>query len=464
MEWQTIWQDPFAAYLDHFQDLIGDHRTGVTLAETVKGIISAGSLVCRKIASCSPVLAAVGDGAQRIIRFAKGKSIKRSPNIDAEHLTERLRRRGLDYLLEEGPAELWLILDHSDLRKPYAEEMPHLMEVKDLNGDLVPGYRTTNVLGVAPKRRRGLLYHRLFSSQEDGFLSQPLELQRAIQMVHGALAAQEKDVVVSWIMDTEMDDEAIWRTIWEQEAHLVCRLKHFERLVEFQDEAGEWQAGDIEQVREQLRLLAQMKARMRVCVGRQKRPKMQPVGVEIRACPLRLTYDQNVRRKGPERIVQKQVWLVEVHLPDTRLKPWLILTDWPVSGPADARRIFLMYRQRWSVEDSFKFTKECLGWEEVQLLDMKGIRTLVALAWVAAGFLYELGITLEWPEVQLLARLGGWVRRKDRPPGKMVITRGLRRLMEAMTTQAFLDQYIAEHGALPPRIAALMGLAPPEDL
>jgi hypothetical protein len=28
--------------------------------------------------------------------------------------------------------------------------------------------------------------------------------------------------------------------------------------------------------------------------------------------------------------------------------------------------------------------------------------------------------------------------------------------MEAMTTQAFLDQYIDEHGALPPRIAAIM--------
>jgi hypothetical protein len=54
-----------------------------------------------------------------------------------------------------------------------------------------------------------------------------------------------------------------------------------------------------------------------------------------------------------------------------------------------------MYRQRWAVEDSFKFTKDVLGWEEVQRLELEGIRTLLALAWVAAGFLYELGITLE---------------------------------------------------------------------
>ena len=88
----------------------------------------------------------------------------------------------------------------------------------------------------------------------------------------------------------------------------------------------------------------------------------------------------------------------------------------------------------------------------------------MALAWVAAGFLYELGVNLEWPEVQLLARLGGWVQRKDRPPGKIVITRGLRRLMEAMTTQAFLDQYVAEHGDLPPRIAAIMREMRSQDL
>jgi transposase len=66
-----------------------------------------------------------------------------------------------------------------------------------------------------------------------------------------------------------------------------------------------------------------------------------------------------------------------------------------------------MYRQRWSVEDAFKFLKTCLGWEEVQGLDWQAVRTLVALAPVAAGFLFDLGVTFEWAQVQLLAKLGG---------------------------------------------------------
>jgi hypothetical protein len=176
----------------------------------------------------------------------------------------------------------------------------------------------------------------------------------------------------------------------------------------------------------------------------------------VKACPIQLTYKTNVRREGPGETVQKKLWLVEVRLSGTSLKPWLLITDWPVTDAESAVRIFQMYRQRWAVEDSFRFIKDTLGWEEVQLLDLTGIRTLLALGWVAAGFLYELGVTLDWEEVRLLARLGGWAERKGNKPGKIVLTRGLRRLLDMLVAQAFLDRYRSEHGDLPPRIASLL--------
>jgi hypothetical protein len=123
-----------------------------------------------------------------------------------------------------------------------------------------------------------------------------------------------------------------------------------------------------------------------------------------------------------------------------------------------------MYRQRWAAEDSFKFAEGALGWEEVQLLDLEGIRTPLALTWVAAGFLYELGVTLEWEEVRFLARLGGSVDREDNPPGKIVLTHGLRRIMDMLYTQAFLDRYCEQHGVLPPRIAAWVREPSPSEL
>jgi hypothetical protein len=226
-----------------------------------------------------------------------------------------------------------------------------------------------------------------------------------------------------------------------------------------------WQAGDIAAARPHVRRLARAETLMVVQRGRQPRPKEQRVPVEVWACPIRLQYDTQVRRAGAGEVVTQALWLVEVRLPDTPLEPWLLVTDWPVRTEDDALRVFRMYRQRWAVEDSFKFTKDCLGWEEVQVLDLEGVRTLVALAWVAAGFLYELGVTLEWADVYLLARLGGWVPHKDRKPGKITLTRGLRRLLEMLTTEALLTAYYREHGTFPPKITALLrGWQPPDEL
>ncbi len=43
------------------------------------------------------------------------------------------------------------------------------------------------------------------------------------------------------------------------------------------------------------------------------------------------------------------------------------------------------------------------------------------------------------------------------PPGKIVLTRGLRRLMDVCATEAIMTAHIAEYGALPPQIAAILG-------
>lgn len=454
MTWEQSWEDPFAVYLKHFGGLMGDKRTRLTFGEVVRGIISGGSLVCQRIAAQSAVLNGVTDGAQRVIRLATGESTKRS-QLDAENLTERLRGRGLAELGEADTDELWLILDESELRKPYAQMMPDLMQVRNLDGSLVPGYRTVNVLGVTPQRR-GILYHHLFSSQAADFVSEPTEVQTALQTVHQAVQAQERWRSVNWIMDSGLDDVAVWRTIWEQDEHLVCRLQHIDRLISYQAADQTWQEGNVAEARRALKLWATAQTDMVTQRGRQQRPKAQTVTAEIRACPVRLNYDANVRREGAAAPAQKDLWLVEVRLLGTKLEPWLLITDWPVTDAASALRIFRMYRQRWAVEDSFKFTKDCLGWEEVQVLDLTGIRTLVALAWVAAGFLYELGINLDWPEVQLLAKLGGFVPHKGRKPGKTVLTWGLHRVLDMLTTEALLERYVREHGALPPRIAALL--------
>jgi len=462
MQLQSAQEVVLPAYLASFDRLSGDRRTQVTLGETVKGIIGAGSLVCQQIAASSAVLSAAKEGGQRVSRLARGESTKRS-QISAETLTAVLRERGIKQLSETDVDELWLIADGSELRKPYAREMPYLMQVLDLKKKKVPGYRTMNVIGVVPSRR-WILYHQLFSSKEEDFLSESLEAEWALQTVSQALQEVKERMSITWILDTGFDNVAVWRTIWEQEEHVVCRLKHKERLIEYQAQDGRWIEGDVQGALQELQPLCNAWTEMVVRRGRQRKAKRQPVPVQISACPVRLTYQTNVRREGPGQEIQKELWLVEVRLPGTKLEPWLLLTDWPVTDADSALRIFRMYRQRWAVEDGFRFIKDVLGWEDVQLLDLEGIRTLLALGCVAAGFLYELGLTLEHEGVQLLARLGGWIPRKDSKPGKIVLTRGLRRLLDLLVTNAVLDRYRSEHGDLPPQIAAFLQPSPSGEL
>lgn len=450
-------------YLDYYRPLIGDKRTEELVRGTVEGIIGAESLVCARIAAHSPILATKSqNGEQRVRRMAAGETTKRS-ELDSEHLVDRLQSYGVRQLGDEG-GEVLAIMDMSELRKPYSRQMSDLMKVRALGGEgLVPGYRTINVLGIGSEHRRGVLYHRLFSSEADDFESESKEIRAAIDSVGAALAGRVGRV--TYVTDSQFDDEAVWGAIWEQGNHLVGRLKHKERLVEqvvVAEEVGDqeqWRQVTIEEAAKQARELARVRTDLVVRKTGQKREKLQPVTAVILACRIRVTYQVDVRTRKDGAIRQKVVWLVVVRLEHVNWEPWLLLTDWSVEDAPSAVRVFQAYRQRWAVEDCFKFTKQVLGWEDVQLLDLTAVRTLVALGWVAAGFLYELGITLEWPEVRLLARLGGWTPRQDRKPGKTIITRGLQRLLDHWSTDAILRDEIARHGQLPPRIAAFLNTA-----
>ena len=283
MKWELAWNNPLTTYLEPFDALVGDHRTWITLTETVRGIISSGSLVCQRIAAHAPVLAAVKKGAQRIIRMVTGVSTKRSPQLDATHLTAQLRTQAVAHLRATPGDELWLIGDGSDLRKPHAKTMPDLMKVRALGGGLVPGYRTLTVLGMT-KGWRGILYHRLFSSNEAGFVSEPYEVQQALATVSRALAELKPALPITWILDSGFDDIAVWRTIWEQQEHLVCRIAHPERLVECADGQGGWQASTLAAARHQMALVARAQTLLEVQKRGQPRAKRQSVTAEIRAC------------------------------------------------------------------------------------------------------------------------------------------------------------------------------------
>jgi len=376
--------------------------------------------------------------------MAEGDSTKRS-RLEADEVTNILREQGVGNL--RGEAELELVLDGMELRRPGAHEQEYLMSVKALDGSLVNGYRSFNVLGMG-QEARGLLYHKLFSSNLPDFQSENVEIKAAIQQTEQALI--DYAGAKTWAIDMGFDNDDVWWEIWQHPgSHLVNRVYHLERIVEWQTASGQWQERYLDATFQYMKHLATIETQLEVRLPGQKYAKRQSVTVELSAVPIRVYHPEDKSRTKP-------VWLVRAKVVGAVGKPWYLLTDWPVTDVESAVRIFRFYRRRWAVEDTFKFIKTSFGIEEVQMLSFEAIRRLVAYGWVAAGFLFHLGLTLEQPEVRLLAYLGGWEERKNRPPGKQVLTRGLRRLIDQATTEAILHNHIEEHGDLPPFIKRLL--------
>jgi hypothetical protein len=376
--------------------------------------------------------------------MAGEESTKRS-QLDADHVTEVLREVGVVNLLEE--AELTLVLDGMELRREGSQQQEYLMRVKALDGSLVNGYRSFNVLGMG-KQARGLLYHHLFSSNQPDFLSENVEIQAAIDETEGALSnfAGAK----TWVIDQGFDNDDVWWKIWDYpDSHLVNRVYHHERIVLWEAAGGRWEERYLDATFAYLRYLAEVEAELEVRLQGQKRARMQKVTVQLSSVPLRVYHPEDKTRT-------QAVWLVRAKIVGAVGDPWYLLTDWPVFAAEGVTRIFIFYRRRWAVEDAFKFIKTAFGVEEIQLSSFTAIRNLVAYGWVAAGFLFQLGLTLDQPEVRLLAVLGGWEQRENRPPGKRILTRGLRRLIDQVTTEAILEQYLREQGDLPPFVKRLL--------
>jgi hypothetical protein len=63
--------------------------------------------------------------------------------------------------------------------------------------------------------------------------------------------------------------------------------------------------------------------------------------------------------------------------------------------------------------------------------------------------------------IQAPDRAGRWRKTKVEPcrnakPGKIILTRGLRRLLDMFAARSILEDYLHQHGSLPPQVAAFL--------
>jgi len=112
-----------------------------------------------------------------------------------ERLSRNLKADGLDEKLntviaEEGASRIGrdtlLIVDPTDIRKEYAEKMPHLATIHDgSSGELTTGYSGCMAVACEPRSRTMTPLHlRLWSSEAPDFVSENHQVLEVMRTLH----------------------------------------------------------------------------------------------------------------------------------------------------------------------------------------------------------------------------------------------------------------------------------------
>jgi hypothetical protein len=270
-----------------------------------------------------------------------------------------------DALVSEGACRVGgdtlLVLDLSDITKPYARKMEHLARVRDGSaGGLGMGYWLCQVIGVeCGGNEITPLYGELYSQDAGDFVSENDEILKAVHMV-----SEGVDNRGVWVVDRGGDRGALY------------------------DEFVPVENG--------LRFIIRQKGNRRLLSGRRKASTLEIA----EGCPL--PYATTVVRedKGQEKVFKIEYGFREVRLPKHPAVPlWLVvvkgfgrepmmlLTNVPMRKKRDLLWwTASAYITRWKVEETIRFMKQSYGLEDVRVLTYERLKNMTALTTAAMFF------------------------------------------------------------------------------
>ena len=118
-----------------------------------------------------------------------------SEAVELEEINDFIRQRGSKNL--EGQDKVFVPIDESEIRKKWSKKLQNLMRVRDLDGELINGYRTINSIALTADGKELFLLETIpFSSEEEGFRSENAYEMEMIKRVGEALKQQRADIEI----------------------------------------------------------------------------------------------------------------------------------------------------------------------------------------------------------------------------------------------------------------------------
>lgn len=282
-------------------------------------------------------------------------------------LSNQLQRRGLLEHLEERiigegarrvQQETLLIIDVSDIVKPYAEKMQYMARVRDgSSGSIEDGYWTMQVVGVeAGGKEITPLYHELYSQDCPDFKSENQEIKKAIEAVSSQVQGNG-----IWMIDRGGDRRKLFNFLLHNKKRFIIRL-----------------VGNRDVVYRGKKVVAEQLAQ---------------------SCPL--VYTDRVIKEDRE---QEQAYTIsygfrKVRLPGRKERLWMVVVAGFGKEPLlllttermenKRQRLWWVveaYLTRWRIEETIRFVKQSYQLEDIRVLTYERLRNMMGLVLAASYF------------------------------------------------------------------------------
>ena len=264
-------------------------------------------------------------------------------------------------MLEYATDDTLIILDLSDIQKPYGRKLPDLKDVRDgSTGDIGLGYHLVSGLLRINRRMIFPLWLDSFSTDEVGFKSQNWEIMDIVKSIFSVTGY--RGILV---YDSYLDIGHIFTDLLDMHIHFVIRLKG-NRMLSFQTGKA---------IVDNMMKTQKLRYSSMISV---KRPRRR--GKKY----WKLSYDYYpVTLPGRD---DDQLYLI-VARREGKSEPIYLLVSVPISCAKDALRWVKGYFSRWGIEDTFRFWKQRFCLEDIRTTDIDNFKKLLWIAVVAFAFM-----------------------------------------------------------------------------
>jgi len=257
-----------------------------------------------------------------------------------------------------------LILDLSDIAKPYAEKMEHLARVRDgSEGTIADGYWTAHVVGVENEDNAIVpLFASLWSQKAPDFVSENEEILAAVRTV--AAACHGRGV---WVIDRGGDRGELYAPLIGEGHAFIVRNKGDRHLLIGHSPAGTTKA-------ETEQLAASCPMHFATHIVREQAGQGVSHRLDYGFRPVRLPAHPST-----------PLWLVVVR--GLGEKPLMLLTN--IQVKRNRKSLWWMvaaYLTRWRIEETIRFIKQSYDLEDIRVLSYRRLRNMVVLVNAVAYF------------------------------------------------------------------------------